>query len=228
MTTGTVFLYILIFLGSYLIGAIPWAYLIGKMYGLDLRNEGSGNIGATNVTRVIGKFWGRVCFLLDMIKGFLPVFIVTMLIKQQIIADINDLAQIVAAGGAVIGHMFCVFLRFKGGKGVSTSAGCLLAMAPYSFAISGIVWIIVFLIGRYVSLASIAAAAVLPVSATFFSMMKVNDRAIYPVSIYILIFLYILAMLAILKHTGNIKRLINGTEHRFDKKNQTAEKENPK
>jgi glycerol-3-phosphate acyltransferase PlsY len=228
MTTGTVFLYILIFLGSYLIGAIPWAYLIGKMYGLDLRKEGSGNIGATNVTRVIGKFWGRVCFLLDMIKGFLPVFIVTMLIKQQIIADINDLAQIVAAGGAVIGHMFCVFLRFKGGKGVSTSAGCLLAMAPYSFAISGIVWIIVFLIGRYVSLASIAAAAVLPVSATFFSMMKVNDRAIYPVSIYILIFLYILAMLAILKHTGNIKRLINGTEHRFDKKNQTAEKENPK
>jgi glycerol-3-phosphate acyltransferase PlsY len=226
MTTGTVFLYILIFLSSYLIGSVPWAYLIGKIYGIDLRKEGSGNIGATNVTRVIGKFWGRVCFLLDMIKGFLPVFIVTMLIKQQVIADINDLAQIIAAGGAVIGHMFCVFLKFKGGKGVSTSAGCLLAMAPYSFAISGMVWAVVFLIGRYVSLASIAAAAVLPVSATFFSIMKVNDKAIYPVSIYILIFLYILAMLAILKHAGNIKRLINGTEHRFDKKNPTAEKEN--
>ncbi len=228
MTTGTVFLYIMIFLSSYLIGSIPWAYLIGRIYGIDLRKEGSGNIGATNVTRVIGKFWGRVCFLLDMIKGFLPVFIVTMLIKQQIIADIDDLAQIIAAGGAVIGHMFCVFLRFKGGKGVSTSAGCLLAMAPYSFAISGTVWVIVFLIGRYVSLASIAAAAVLPVSATFFSMMKVNGKAIYPVSIYILVFLYILAMLAILKHTSNIKRLINGTEHRFDKKNQAAEEEKSK
>ncbi len=228
MTTGTVFLYIAIFLSSYLIGSVPWAYLIGRIYGRDLRKEGSGNIGATNVTRVIGKFWGRVCFLLDMIKGFLPVFIVTMLIKQQIITDVNDLAQIIAAGGAVIGHMFCVFLRFKGGKGVSTSAGCLLAMAPYSFAISGIVWVVVFLIGRYVSLASIAAAAVLPVSATFFSIMKVNDKAIYPVSVYILVFLYVLAVLAILKHTGNIKRLINGTEHRFDKKKQTAEKENSK
>ncbi|MFA6102303.1 MAG: glycerol-3-phosphate 1-O-acyltransferase PlsY [Victivallaceae bacterium] len=228
MTTGTVFLYIAIFLSSYLIGSVPWAYLIGRIYGRDLRKEGSGNIGATNVTRVIGKFWGRVCFLLDMIKGFLPVFIVTMLIKQQIITDVNDLAQIIAAGGAVIGHMFCVFLRFKGGKGVSTSAGCLLAMAPYSFAISGIVWVIVFLIGRYVSLASIAAAAVLPVSATFFSIMKVNDKAIYPVSVYILVFLYVLAVLAILKHTGNIKRLINGTEHRFDKKKQTAAKENSK
>jgi glycerol-3-phosphate acyltransferase PlsY len=228
MTTGTVFLYILIFLCSYLIGSVPWAYLIGRMYGRDLRKEGSGNIGATNVTRVIGKFWGRVCFLLDMIKGFLPVFIVTMLIKQQIIADTGDLDQIIAAAGAVTGHMFCVFLKFKGGKGISTSAGCLLAMAPYSFAISGIVWVIVFLIGRYVSLASIAAAAVLPVSATFFAMMKINDKAIYPVSVYILIFLYLLAILAILKHSGNIRRLINGTEHRFDKKNPKTEKENPK
>lgn len=218
MTSGVIFLYILIFLSSYLIGSIPWAYLIGRLYGRDLRKEGSGNIGATNVTRVIGKFWGRVCFLLDMIKGFLPVFIITMLIKQNIIADTNDLAQIIAAFGAVTGHMFCIFLRFKGGKGISTSAGCLLAMAPYSFLISGAVWVVVFLIGRYVSLASIAAAAVLPVSATFFAIMKINGKPIYPVSIYILIFLYLLAMLAILKHAGNIKRLINGTEHRFDKK----------
>lgn len=225
MTSGTIFLYIVIFLGSYLVGAIPWAYLIGKIYGVDLRKAGSGNIGATNVTRVIGKFWGRVCFLLDMIKGFLPVFIVTELIRRKVISDSNDLAQIIAAGGAVFGHIFCIFLKFKGGKGISTSAGCLLAMAPYSFAISGIVWVVVFLISRYVSLASIAAAAVLPVSATFFSLMKVNDKAFWPVSIYILAFLYVLAMLAILKHSSNIRRLINGTEHRFDKKNTMAEKE---
>lgn len=224
MATGTVLMYAMIFLFSYLIGSVPWGFLIGKMRGIDLRREGSGNIGATNVTRVIGNGWGKTCFLLDMIKGFLPVFAVTMLLKHHAIADINGLAQIVAAAGAVAGHMFCAFLKFKGGKGVSTSAGCLLAMAPYSFAISGVIWIVVFLLGRYVSLASIAAAAALPVSATFFALIKVNGEILYPVSIYILIFLYLLAALAIFKHAGNIRRLINGTEHRFEKK-QNAEKE---
>jgi glycerol-3-phosphate acyltransferase PlsY len=214
MTTGMALVYVVIFLFSYLIGSIPWGYLIGRLYGKDIRKLGSGNVGATNVTRVIGKIPGKICFFLDMVKGFLPVFIVTMLIKQKVISDQCDIAQIIAAAGTVVGHIWSVFLKFHGGKGISTSAGALLAMAPYSFIISGIIWVIVYLIGRYVSLASIAGAAVLPVSATFLSIYKV-----YPLSHYILIFLYLLAFLAIIKHTGNIRRLINGTEHRFDKKN---------
>ncbi len=216
MTTGMIIIYLTIFMFSYLIGSMPWGYLIGKIYGKDIRKLGSCNIGATNVTRVVGKIPGKICFFLDMLKGFLPVFVVTMLIKHQVFHDNNDLAQIIAAATAVAGHIWPVFLNFRGGKGISTSAGALLAMAPYSFVISGLVWLVVFLIGRYVSLASITAAVVLPISATFLSIYKV-----YPLSPYILIFLYLLALLATIKHTANIKRLINGTENRFEKKQKS-------
>lgn len=218
MTAGIIFTYVLVFIGSYVIGSVPWGYLIGRLHGKDIRQLGSGNIGATNVTRVIGPFSGKICFALDLLKGFFPVLIVSMMIKKGTIEDYNGLIQIIAALGAVIGHIFSVFLKFKGGKGVSTSAGALLAMAPPAFLISGVVWVVVFLLSRYVSLASIAAAAVLPVSATFISLAK-----LYPISPYILIFLYILAAVAILRHTSNIKRLLNGTENRFDKKNKGQE-----
>lgn len=218
MTAGIIFTYVLVFIGSYVIGSVPWGYLIGKLHGKDIRQLGSGNIGATNVTRVIGPFSGKICFALDLLKGFFPVLIVSIMIQKGTIEDYNGLIQIIAALGAVIGHIFSIFLKFKGGKGISTSAGALLAMAPPAFLISGVVWVVVFLLSRYVSLASIAAAAVLPVSATFISLSK-----LYPISPYILIFLYILAAVAILRHTSNIKRLLNGTENRFDKKKKGQE-----
>lgn len=218
MTTGIIFTYVIVFVGSYVIGSVPWGYLIGRLHGKDIRQLGSGNIGATNVTRVIGPFSGKICFALDLLKGFFPVLIVSIMIQKGTIEDYNGLIQIIAALGAVIGHIFSIFLKFKGGKGVSTSAGALLAMAPPAFLISGVVCVVVFLLSRYVSLASIAAAAVLPVSATFISISK-----LYPISPYILIFLYILAAVAILRHTSNIKRLLNGTENRFDKKKKGQE-----
>ena len=215
MSTITIIILIAISLISYLIGAIPWGYLIGKRHGVDIRTLGSKNIGATNVTRVIGKWHGKLCFLLDFLKGLIPVLVVTILLREKIITDDYKVSQMLAALCAVLGHIFPVYLRFRGGKGVSTAAGALLGLAPYSFVVAGTTWVLVYLISRYVSLASIAAAAVLPVTATFIYFFK-ND--LYPRSPYVLGFLYLLAILAILRHTANIKRLLNGTENKFEKK----------
>ena len=215
MSTGTILILSAVALVSYLIGAIPWGYLIGKRQGVDIRKLGSKNIGATNVTRVIGKWSGRLCFALDFLKGFIPVLVVTILCKKGIIDDNYHIMQMAAALSAVMGHMFPVYLWFRGGKGISTTAGALLALAPYSFAIAGIVWVVVYLLSRYVSLASISAATILPICATLITWLKPE---LYYHSPYVLGFLYFLSVMAILKHSGNIKRLLNGTENRFEKK----------
>lgn len=217
MSTATIIILVLICLISYLIGAIPWGYLIGKRHGVDIRKLGSKNIGATNVTRVIGKWNGRLCFILDFLKGFIPVLVVTVLLQKKYISDTYHLTQMAAALCTVLGHMFPVYLWFRGGKGVATAAGALLALAPYSFIIAGIVWVVVYLLSRYVSLASLSAAAVLPVCATLISWF---GRPNYYHSIYVLAFLYFLSIMTILKHTANIKRLLNGTESKFGKKKE--------
>ncbi len=217
MSTITILTLVAVFLISYLTGAIPWGYLIGKKHGVDIRKLGSKNIGATNVTRVIGKWSGKLCFILDFLKGFIPVIIVTVLCKNNIIDDSYHIMQMVAALSAVLGHMFPVYLWFRGGKGISTTAGALLALAPISFAIAGSVWIIVYLLSRYVSLASISAAAILPICATLINMLKPE---LYYHSPFVLGFLYFLAVMAILRHSSNIKRLLNGTEKKFRKKEE--------
>lgn len=205
--------YVITFVVAYLFGAIPWGYIIGRIHGIDIREHGSKNIGATNITRTLGKVPGRICFLLDFIKGFLPVITAVILIKQKVITDPGDFVIMLAAFATVAGHIWPIYLKFKGGKGISTSAGTLLAIAPYSFLCSGIVWLVSFLSTRYVSLASIMAALFLPVTAIVFSC-----TGIYRLSVYVLIFLSALALLAILRHSSNIKRLLNGTENKFVKK----------
>ncbi|MDD2404577.1 MAG: glycerol-3-phosphate 1-O-acyltransferase PlsY [Victivallaceae bacterium] len=218
MSSNTILIYILIFLCSYLIGSIPWGFLIGRLYGVDIRKVGSGNIGATNVTRSLGKLPGRICFFLDLLKGFLPVLAVSMMLRRQYFDDPDQFAQIIAAASAVLGHMFSVFMKFRGGKGISTIFGVLLGFSPWSFLAAGIVWVLVFLISRYVSMASIAACAVLPVAATLFTMTEV-----YYHSIWVLAFLFLLSILAVIRHSANIRRLINGTENRFERKrNRTS------
>jgi acyl phosphate:glycerol-3-phosphate acyltransferase len=209
------FIIIAVALVSYLIGAIPWGYLIGKRNGVDIRTLGSKNIGATNVTRVIGKWSGKLCFLLDFLKGFIPVLVVTILLKKSIIQDTYNITQMVAALSAIMGHMFPVYLWFRGGKGISTAGGALLALAPYSFGIAGVVWVVIYLLSRYVSLASITAATVLPICATLISWLKPD---LYYHSPYVLGFLYFISAMAVLKHSANIKRLLNGTENKFEKK----------
>ena len=197
---------------AYLIGALPFGYIIGKLKGIDIRDHGSGNIGATNVRRTLGKKFAILCFALDFLKGFIPVLIVNILIRQQVL-KLTDIAIILVAFASVIGHMWPVYLKFKGGKGVSTIAGILLAIAPLSLLTAGIAWIIVFYSSRYVSLASISATVILPVTAFFLSKME-----IYPLSMPLQLMLVFLSLLVIVRHIGNIKRLINGTENRFEKK----------
>ena len=195
---------------SYLIGAIPCGLLIGFTKGIDIRKVGSGNIGATNVTRSVSPVAGKICFFCDFLKGMLPTLLV-----QYIIQGI-PLAAIICGMAAVLGHMFPVYLKFKGGKGISTAAGVAIALAPLPLLTALAIWGIVFYAFRYVSLASIIAAVMLPVSAFIFSCLKAGSGVAR--SKQTLIFFIVIAVLAVVKHSSNIKRLLNGTESRFERK----------
>ncbi len=204
-------IYFSIFAASYLAGAIPFGLLIGFCFGKDIRKEGSGNIGATNVTRVIGKWWGKLCFFLDFLKGFLPVYLTAYFLTSPD-GKVSGLLLLTAAAGAILGHMFPVYLRFRGGKGISTAAGAALALAGWALLIALLIWVAVFLISRYVSLASICAAAALPVAAV------VLNFFYRPVPGSILFFFFIISAVAIYRHSSNIVRLYHGTELKFERK----------
>ena len=208
-----VFEYIGVFLAGYLIGSIPWAFIIGKANGLDIRQHGSCNVGATNVNRVLGKKWGISCFFLDFLKGFLPVLFLQLANGRFNFPRYVDADVIIVSVAAVIGHMWPLFLSFKGGKGISTIAGIILALAPFSFLTAVLAWIVIFHISRYVSLASVSAAFLLPVSAWTFVVLGYTKT-----SLGVLIMLSALATLAILRHRGNIQRLLAGTENKFTRK----------
>ena len=207
MNANTVLSYAAALAAAYLLGAVPFGFLIGKLNGKDIRKEGSCNIGATNVSRVIGKWWGKLCFLCDFLKGFLPVFAVMHLYPEEgVLTALTALA-------AMLGHIFPVYLGFKGGKGVSTAAGAALALCPPAVLIAGVVWTAVFFISRYVSLASLAAALALPLSAWLLKFFA--GRALpLPAGILLIVF----AALAFWRHRSNITRLLNGTENRFGRK----------
>lgn len=195
---------------AYFIGAIPFGFLIGKLHGIDIRKVGSGNIGATNVTRSVGKAAGKLCFFLDFLKGVLPVYLAGLLCPGEPIVAL-------AAGAATIaGHMFPVYLEFKGGKGVSTAAGVALALAPYPLLLAFAGWAVVFLVWRYVSLASIVAAILLPCIAILFAFCGIGGAT--ATSGITIGFFLLISLLAIYRHRSNIVRLLNGTESRFEKK----------
>ncbi len=202
--------YILAPVAAYLVGAIPFGLLIGKCYGIDVRKVGSGNIGATNVTRAVGKTAGKVCFFLDFLKGVLPVVLVLQLFPGE-----AWLALLVGLT-TILGHMFPVFLKFRGGKGISTAAGVALALAPYPLLIAFAVWVAVFLTSRYVSLASIAAAVTVPTLAIVFACCGIGGVTATAPST--LVFFVAIGLLAIYRHRSNVRRLLNGTESRFDRK----------
>ncbi len=206
---------------AYLCGSIPFGFLIGKLKGIDIRQHGSGNIGATNVTRVIGRGWGRTCFVLDLVKGFLPVMAACCLTKYGYVSDNLKILPCIAALATVCGHIWPVWLKFMGGKGVSTAAGAILALSPVALPAAGVVWVIVFFASRYVSLASISAAATLPIFCWGFGKYGIGPEPSLPEQ-YLLI---LIAAIAILKHTSNIKRLLQGTENRFSKKTSGDENE---
>ena len=203
-----------VLLVSYLAGSIPFGFIIGKCHGVDIRREGSGNIGATNVTRVIGPWWGKLCFLLDFLKGFLASGAVILLTGSGTFSDPAGILPVAAALAVVLGHIYPVYLKFKGGKGISTAAGAVFPLCPLAVLIALAVWIVLFLTTRYVSVASIAAAAVLPVTAVILYLFKLPGATD---SLPVVVLFILLGDLAILKHISNIKRLLNGTENRFSK-----------
>ncbi|SNZ02372.1 glycerol-3-phosphate acyltransferase PlsY [Persephonella hydrogeniphila] len=183
---------------TYLIASIPFGYIIGKIFGKDVTKEGSGNIGATNVARTIGKKAGVLVLTLDMLKGFIPVF----LAKNYFFFDDKFVALVAIT--AVVGHCYSVFMKFKGGKGVATGIGVLLALSPKVALIVILLWAGIFLTTGYVSLASIISA--------FMSWIMMN----YIVENYYYTLAALLASFIIIyKHSSNIERLIKGTEHRF-------------
>lgn len=192
--------YSLIFTIFFLMGSIPTAYLAGKvLQGKDLRKFGSGNIGATNAFRVLGMNAGFFVFAVDFFKGFLPI-----LITKPLFLGHENLVWLTA--GPILGHIFTPFLGFKGGKGVATGAGVLLALGPDLFAFSLGVWLLIFFIFRMVSVGSLVSSTLLPLWAWIRG---------YP--IHEIFFISVLSVLLICTHRANIRRLLRGQEGRSDK-----------
>ena len=203
--------WLLIFILSYLIGSVPWGYLFARSKGVDIRQHGSGNIGTANVLRVMGKKWGYLVFLCDFFKGFLSVKLGS-LIAAYFLVNVG-LGSVIAAVACVLGHDYPIWLGFKGGKGIATLAGTVLSLfPPLVFVSFGVVWIAVFLIGRYTSLASISAAVALPIAV---SLIVAKAEPDFPLLVG---FSVLMAALAIWLHRANIGRLLNGTENRFGRK----------
>lgn len=197
---------------SYVAGSIPWGFLIGKFNGLDIRYHGSGNIGATNVRRVLGRDWGILCFVLDFLKGLLPVLLIGIHCGGAMAVG-AEYGGLLAAAATVCGHIWPFWLKFKGGKGVATTIGAVLAVAPLSVLIALISWVVLFYTFRYVSVASLGAAAMLPVGCIIVAL--VRGGAVLSPTLGLLV---LLAGVIVFRHRSNLQRLINGTEYRFDRK----------
>lgn len=188
----------LVILGSYFLGAIPFGFLIAKYgYHVDIRQVGSGNPGATNVWRTLGKKAGISTLFLDMMKGVIPVVVARALFPTE------ELFSVVAGLVSIVGHNWSIFLKGKGGKGVATSAGVFMALIPLQALLAVITFAILFLSTGYVSVGSIFASIALVVGVFMFAS-----------STFIQVTVSAAAVMVIVKHVPNIKRLINGTENR--------------
>lgn len=197
-------------LPAYFLGAVPFGLIIADMRGVDLRNSGSKNIGATNVFRCVGAKWGVLAFALDMLKGFAGVWCAALpglLWGAPIAGGHLLLLRVLCGTAAMLGHIFPVYLGFRGGKGVSTALGLLLGVAPLAGVIGFAGWALTFLVGRYVSLASCLAA--LAVGTTVWTPLYA-DRPPWFCAL-----ISVLAALTVLKHRQNLARLRHGTENRF-------------
>lgn len=216
--------YILTALAAYLVGSIPFGFLVAKAKGIDIRAVGSGNIGATNAMRVLGKPVGIFVLLMDVLKGyaacaFLPPLIFNWLAPhfsglfvyfQNEPVELQTRFYVVAGIFAVLGHNYTCWLKFKGGKGIATTAGVYLALAPWAVLVAFAVFILAIAVTRYASAGSIEAAIALP--ATVWVMT--------PHNLFLGIVTTALGVLAIYKHKSNIQRLMAGTENRFGKKKE--------
>lgn len=201
---------ILILIMAYFLGSIPTGFIAGKINHIDIRKVGSGNIGATNVLRTLGGRWGAAVLLLDALKGVVACLIARQLILAQGVDSTSDqvlYSMIIAAVGAILGHSFTCWLKFKGGKGVATGAGVFLALAPAATGIAILVFAVILFITRYVSLSSILAAVTLVPMVWFFGRNPIMTGITA-----------VIALLIIIRHKSNIVRLMNGTENKIGHK----------
>jgi acyl-phosphate glycerol 3-phosphate acyltransferase len=200
---------------AYLVGALPFGYLIGRLRGVDLFKEGSGNIGATNVGRVLGRRFGILVFVLDFLKGAIPVAAVVPLAAAlapgaESALGPPDVLRVGAAGLAFLGHLFPVYLGFRGGKGVATGAGTVFVLVPGPAALAMLTWAVVLLASRIVSLASLAAVTILVVARLLGTPAAFAAENL-PVTLYLLVG----TGFVVVKHRSNIARLVAGTENRI-------------
>ncbi len=204
---------------GYLLGSVPFGLLLGKLNGIDVREHGSKNIGATNVGRLLGRKWGFLAFLLDLAKGLIPTLVAGMLLRTETAPSASGYVMWMLVGmSAVLGHNFPVYLRFKGGKGVATSLGMVLGVYPY-FTWAGLVaffiWIVCLILTRYVSVASIAAALSMPIDYLLLSLW--NGWQPFGEQLPLTALSAIMGLLIVYRHRTNIQRLRNGTENRISK-----------
>ena len=215
---------------AYLLGSIPFGMVVGRLKGIDVTRHGSGNIGATNVGRLLGRKYFYLVFTLDMLKGMLP-----MLAAWALLTDVQRdeygyfkpgiyLLWLVIGFAGIAGHMFSVFMKFKGGKGIATSLGVMVGLWPY-FTIPAVpvlvIWLVMFISSRYVSLASICAAISFPV--WFLLIGNVRNWPVMDQQFALTIFSVVVAILIIVKHRGNIRRLIEGREPHYHPAKSKAE-----
>jgi len=209
--------FLILIIVAYLLGSVPFGLIIARAHGKDLRSIGSGNIGATNLSRAVGKNWAYLCFLLDAAKGLLPVAIAVRFISSP--PTVAELFLALAVGcAAILGHIFPIYVKFKGGKGVATSFGVALGLWPYytiCAAVAFLIWLVVLLLWRYVSLASITASVAFPLTLVLMiKLMRGWDFAnLWP----LLIAAVAIPIMVVLRHRENIKRLIAGTESKISR-----------
>lgn len=195
---------------AYLLGAVPFGFLMAKACGKDIRTLGSGNIGATNVFRAVSKPLGILTFVLDFLKGFCGVKVVPVVVALLLGSDGGGIGVALFCGVmTVVGHNWTCFLKFKGGKGIATSAGMLMGLSPAGVGMAIAVWVVLFLLSRYVSVASMGAAATLALAVWWPLKLHLAH------GVWFAAILTLLAAVAIWKHRTNIARLMAGTESRF-------------
>lgn len=208
-------IFVLAVLPAYLLGSIPFGLIIAKTHGKDLRSIGSGNIGATNVARALGRRWAYFCFVLDVLKGLVPMLVVRVLVGVFEPTPGLLFLWLLVGCAAILGHIFPVYLKFKGGKGVATSLGVAFGLWPY-FTICAffafVIWVVVTLIWRYVSLASIIASVAFPLVLVLAIVLipRWDFGNLWP----LLIAATVIPLMVIIRHRENIKRLIAGTENK--------------
>jgi glycerol-3-phosphate acyltransferase PlsY len=205
---------ILLILASYLAGSIPFGFLIGKFVkGIDLRSHGSGNIGATNAGRVLGKKWGLICLFLDAMKGLVPVLAFPRLMLGPDNPNLSH-ATVLAGVSTIVGHMFPCWLGFRGGKGVATSLGVLSVLSPWGLLIAGSLFFSSFILWQYVSLSSMIAA----IGFSLFELIRLGPNPFNENSCSQAAFAITVPILIVVQHRSNIRRLLQGDEPKFRSK----------